>query len=160
MGKLSWGKPTIYIKDLDTEGAKWTKIPTPVKDSTELTPTKGDKKEAPLEGGENEDVKFAKNTYDLAYQIRKSSDKTMPFTDVDGIVENHFAVALIPENADAPGFIIDKSTVSAEDKFTAEDGAVVTYTHSVLKPDTGNQVKWGKVTVTEAEGVVSNIAIA
>ena len=48
MGKLSWGKPTIYIKDLDTEGAKWTKIPTPVKDSTELTPTKGDKKEAPL----------------------------------------------------------------------------------------------------------------
>nr|DAE23382.1 MAG TPA: hypothetical protein [Myoviridae sp. ctcPl3] len=160
MSVLSWGKPRIFIKDLDTENAKWKEVPTPVENSTQLTPTKGDKKEAKLEGGENEDVKYAKNTYALAYQIRKAKGKVMPFDDDDGVISGNYTVALQPEDPTVPGFIIDKSVVSAEDNFTAEEGGSVTYTHDALKPETGKQVKWGVITVTEADGEISNVAVA
>ena len=59
--ELSWGKPTIKIGKLG-DGSKapssWIDIPTPVENSTKLTPTKGTKREAKIEGGENEAVKI------------------------------------------------------------------------------------------------------
>ena len=48
----------------------WIDIPTPVENSTKLTPTKGAKKEAKIEGGENEAVKYAANTYTFEFEIR------------------------------------------------------------------------------------------
>ena len=64
--ELSWGKCTIKIGKLQSSGeapSSWIDIPTPVENSTKLTPTKGAKKEAKIEGGENEAVKYAANTY-------------------------------------------------------------------------------------------------
>lgn len=60
MAVIGWGKPRIFIKDLDASSPKWEELPTPVEDSTQLTTTKGDKQEAKIEGGENEDVKYGK----------------------------------------------------------------------------------------------------
>lgn len=60
MAVIGWGKPRIFIKDLDAVSPAWEELPTPVEDSTQLTTTKGDKKEAKIEGGENEDVKYGK----------------------------------------------------------------------------------------------------
>ncbi|MEQ2602876.1 hypothetical protein [Phocaeicola vulgatus] len=60
--ELSWGKCTIKIGKLQSSGeapSSWIDIPTPVENSTKLTPTKGAKKEAKIEGGENEAVKYA-----------------------------------------------------------------------------------------------------
>ena len=151
MSKISWGKCSIYIKDLEATGAKWKKIPTPIEDSTELSTEKGDKLEAKIEGGENEDVKYKANTYALAYGIRRMKARVMPFADVDGVIDHQYAVAVVPEDANAPGCLIDKTSVSAEDVYNAADGASVTYTHDVLKPDSGNAVKWGTVTVGEAD---------
>lgn len=160
MSVLAWGKPRIFVKNLDEASAKWKEVPIPVENSTQLTPTKGDKKEAKVEGGENEDVRYSKNTYALAYQIRIAKGKVMPFEHEDGIIAHNFAVAVQPEDPTVPGIMIDKSTVSAEDNFTAEEGGLITYTHDALKPATGKQVKWGVITVTEADGEISNVVVA
>ncbi len=153
---IGWGKPRIFIKDLSSTGGKWVEIPTPTEDSVQLTPTKGDKREAKLEGGDNEDVKFGKNNYEFVYQIRIADNKTMPIQHDEGIVSAEYAVALQPENPNVPGFIIDKSRVSVEDPWSSEEGGEWTYTHDALKPDKGKKVKWGKITVT---GTGDNITI-
>lgn len=160
MSTLGWGKPRIFIKDLDDESAKWKEVPTPVENSTQLTPTKGNKKEAKLEGGENEDVRYSKNTYALSYKIRIAKGKVMPFEHHDGVIDHNYAVAVQPDNPAAPGIMIDKSIASAEDNFNTEDGGEITYTHDVLKPQTGNQVKWAVITVVESEGVITDVTAA
>lgn len=148
---LGWGKPRIFIKELDKESAKWVEVPTPAEGSVQLTTTKGSKTEAKLEGGANEDVKYGSNTYALAYQIRVAKDKTMPFTNVDGIVPGNYALLLQPEDATTPsGIYMAKTVVSAEDTFTSADGGSITYTHDALKPDTGSQIEWGIVEITES----------
>lgn len=159
MAVLSWGKPRIFIKNLDAESPAWKEVPTPAQDSTTLESTKGDKVEAKFEGGENEDVRYNANTYALSYQIRHAKGKTMPFTPVDGLIAGTYALALLPEDPAAPGLMIDKSVVSSEDTYTSADGLSTTYTHDALKPDTGNQVKIGVVTVQESGGSVSSISI-
>ena len=133
---------TVIIKDLDVSGAKWLVLATPKENSTTLTPTKGDKKEATIEGGENEDVKYGKNKYALAYTIRRNTDRKKPMKDVDGIVEHRYAVFVQPENYKVPGPKIDLSVVSLEDPFDTTDGGQLTYTHDALKPTSGNTVKW------------------
>ena len=157
MAQIGWGKPRIFIKDLDATGGAWKEVPTPVENSTTLTPTKGDKQEAKLEGGANEDVRYSKNTYALAYQIRLAKKKVMPFAHDDGIVAHQYAVAVQPEDPLVPGIMIDKSTVSAEDNFSTEEGGFITYTHDALQPDSGNQVKWGVIEVEESGGSITSV---
>lgn len=144
---LSWGKPRIWVKDLDTSGADWVEVPTPAEDTTELVTTAGDKIEAKIEGGENEDVRVKRSTYQLNYTIRKAKNRTAPIASEDGVVVNHYAVMLQPEDASCVALSIDKSTVSVEDTFTAADGAMWVIHHDALKPASGNQVKWGTITV-------------
>lgn len=141
---IGWGMCTVIIKDLDVAGAKWLVLATPKENSTTLTPTKGDKKEATIEGGENEDVKYGKNKYALVYTIRRNTDRKKPMKDVDGIVEHRYAVFVQPENYKVPGPKIDLSVVSLEDPFDTTDGGQLTYTHDALKPASGNTVKWVK----------------
>ena len=75
MAQLSWGKPTIEFGKCGANGAApttWTELAyDPVESSTKLTPTKGEKKEAKVEGGENEAVKYARNTY--AFELRANT---------------------------------------------------------------------------------------
>ena len=93
MGKpIGWGKCNIIVKDLDTENSKWTKLGTPKENTTKLTPTKGDKKEAPIEGGENEAVKYSANKYVLEYVLRRLAGRKKPFKDVNGVISHRFAV--------------------------------------------------------------------
>ena len=160
MSKIGWGKPDVYVKDLETVGAKWQKVPTPIEDSTELSTEKGDKLEALIEGGEAEDVKYKSNKYTLAYGIRRMKNRAMPFADVDGVISHRYAVAIVPEDPTAPGCLIDNSIVSAEDVYNAADGSSVTYTHDVLKPTSGNAVKFGTITVTESGGEITSITCA
>lgn len=159
MAAIGWGLPRIFIKLLGSPGGQWQEVPTPVENSTQLTTTKGDKTEAKLEGGANEDVRYGKNTYALAYQIRIAKGKTMPFENNDGIVSGEYAVAVQPEDPLVPGVMIDKSVVSAEDGFSTEEGGYVIYTHDALQPDTGNQVKWGVIKVEGDTGNITNVSI-
>lgn len=142
---IGWGKCSIIVKDLDVENSKWFKLPTPKEDSTQLTPTKGDKKEATIEGGENEDVKYGKNKYELAYTIRRNTERKKPFKDVDGVVAHHYAIFVQPENKSVPGPLLRKTVVTLEDPFDTTDGGQLTYTHDALKPDTGKTVQWATI---------------
>lgn len=145
MAELSWGKPTIEFGKVGDDGAApttWTKLPyDPVENSTKLTPTKGEKKEAKVEGGENEAVKYAKNTYLFEFEIRAAKGRTKPIDDEDGVVDGEYAFRLTPENYECEGFQIDRSTVSVEDTFDTSEGKKWKYSADVLKPATGKQVK-------------------
>ena len=145
MAQLSWGKPTIEFGKCDANGAAptaWTKLAyDPVENSTKLTPTKGEKKEAKVEGGENEAVKYAKNTFVFEFEVRAAKGRTKPIEDSDGVVEGEYAVRLTPEDTTVEGILIDKATVSVEETFDTAEGKKWKYTFDVLKPASGNQVK-------------------
>lgn len=149
MSKLSWGRPRIFTKDLDTENATWKEINTPVEDSTELQTTKGDKMEAPIEGGQNEDVKYKGSTYELVYNIRKYKGRSAPYATKDGVSTHHYSVALMPEDVTNIGFVIERTAVSVDDTFTAADGAIWNVQHDAIAAVTGNTVKWGTLSITE-----------
>lgn len=159
MAVIGWGKPRIFVKRIDQEGT-WKEVPIPMEDSTTLETTKGDKTEAKLEGGSNEDVKYGANTYALSYTIRVAKGKTQPFEQNDGYVEGEYALALQPEDPMVPGIMIDKSVVSAEDGFSTTDGGTIVYTHDALKPAVGNQIKWGVISVTESGDSITNVTLA
>ncbi len=145
MAQLSWGKPTIEFGKCGVNGAApsvWTKLPyDPVENSTKLTPTKGEKKEAKVEGGENEAVKYAKNTFVFEFEVRAALGRTKPIIDSDGVVEGEYAIRLTPEDAACEGILIDRATVSVEETYDTAEGKKWKYTFDVLKPNTGDQVK-------------------
>ena len=142
--ELSWGKPVIKIGKLGDGGkapTSWIDIPTPVENSTKLTPTKGAKKEDKIEGGENEAVKYAANTYTFEFELRAGKGRAKPVEDIDGIISGEYAVKLQPEDPTDEGIVIDRSVMSMEETFDTENGKKWKYTFDVLKPSTGNQVK-------------------
>lgn len=145
MAQLSWGKPTIEFGKCGANGAApatWTKLEyDPVESSTKLTPTKGEKKEAKVEGGENEAVKYARNTYAFEFEIRAAKDRVKPIKDSDGVVEGEYAFRLTPEDDTCEGILIERSVVSVEESFDTAEGKKWKYTVDVLKPTTGDQVK-------------------
>lgn len=145
MAILSWGKPTIEFGKCGADGTApttWTKLPyDPVENSTKLTPTKGEKKEAKVEGGEIEAVKYAKNTFVFEFEIRAALGRSKPIKDEDGVVQDEYAFRLTPENPECEGILIDRSTVSVEETFDTAEGKKWKYTADVLKPASGNQVK-------------------
>lgn len=146
MALISWGKCKIFAKNADVVGSYAYELATPVEDSTELTPTKGDKLEAKIEGGENEDVKYKRSTYALTYNIRKAKNRKAPFPAVDGLVSDHFGIMLMPEDPTCEGFLIESSTVGIDDTYTTADGAIWAVQHDAVKAQTGDTVKWGTVT--------------
>lgn len=147
MSNLSWGKPRIFVKDLDTDNAKWKELNTPVENSTELQPSKGDKMEAPVEGGENEDVKYKSCKFAVVYNIRKYKGRSVPIPNKNGVAGNHYAFCLMPEDATNIGFLVENTTVTVDDSFTPADGAIWAIQHDAIAATSGNTVKWGTVNV-------------
>lgn len=159
MSLLGWGKCRLFTKDLDTEGAKWKEWPTPVENSTILETTKGDKQEAKIEGGENEDVRYAKSTYALNTNVRAAKGRKKPIADSDGIIAHNYAVAVQPEDPEAVGIMIDKAKPSVADTFSTKEGAIWEYAFDALKPEAGDQVKMGTIKVTEDGGEITAIEV-
>ena len=152
MAVLSWGKPKIFIKDLDADTPVWKLMPESAEDTTSLETTKGEKVEAKLEGGENQDVRYKRNTYALATSIRIAKGTTQPIAASDGLVTHNYAVVVQPEDTSCIGFVIPKAEVSVEESWTAADGGTWVYTFDALKPQSGNQVEWGTVVATAGSG--------
>ncbi len=152
---LSWGKPGQYVRKLsnsETNSNPWIEFYPAVDGSTTLTPTKGEKKEAKVEGGDVEAVKYGRNTYALETQMRKGNDngtlRRPLFDDNDGLVEGEYEYMLVPENGAAEGIHIEKCILTVEDSYTAADGAMWKITVDAVKPASGNTVKFGTVSVT------------
>lgn len=138
----------MFAKDLDTPGAKWQEFPTPVENSTTLETTKGDKQEAKVEGGENEDVRYSKSTYVLNANIRAAKGRVKPIKDSDGIVDHNYAVAVQPEDPEAIGVYIPKAKPSVEDTWSTEEGGIWNYAFDALKNEDTTQIQMGVITVT------------
>ena len=147
MSLLGWGKCRLFAKDLDTEGAKWIEFPTPVEGSTTLETSKGDKQEAKVEGGENEDVRYSKSTYALNANIRAAKGRKKPIADSDGIIAHNYAVAVQPEDPEATGIYIPKAKPSVEDTWSTEEGGIWNYAFDALKNENTTQVQMGVVKV-------------
>lgn len=145
MATLSWGKPKVefcaYVSGAMPATPVWVSMPQIKQDTTKLTTSKGSKTEAKAEGGELVDVRFDKNAYTLELEVFLQSGASKPISDTDGIVTEHYAVRLTPEDVSLEGFIIDKTTVQVEETWTAKDGKTFKYTFEGLKPETGNIVK-------------------
>ena len=148
---FNWGKPTLFIKDLSAVGAKFKKLPTPIEDTTELTPNQGEKIDGTIEGGEIEVSKRKKSTYEFAYNLRKLAGRKPPFKTLDGATNHEFAILLMPEDNDADGIYIERSSGGIDDVYSPGEGGRWNVTHSALKPTSGNTVKWGKVTVSGSQ---------
>lgn len=147
MSKIPWGRPTLFTFNADANSTTCYKLPTPVEDSTELSPEKGDKLEAKVEGGENEDVKYKRSTYTTNFNIRKAKGRKPPYPSTDGVVNDHYGLILQPEDPTTEGFYIESNTISIDDTFTAADGAIWAVQADAVKAEQGNTVKWGTVTV-------------
>lgn len=149
----SWGKPRIIVKKKGDATAKHIEFYTPAEGSSQLTTTKGDKKEAKIEGGENEAVKFNKNTYSLAAQIRIGMEngttvRKKPLADSDGVIDGEYELWLQPENPSGLGMHMETCNISVEDSYTADNGILLTYTFDAVKAVGHDQVEWGKVEIT------------
>lgn len=141
---LAWGKPTIKVKKLGSNGeptGSWIAVHTPEKDTTKLTVTKGEKQEAKIEGGENEAVRYTSNNYALEFTVRSVDGRDDWVADVDGIVSGEYLVALQPENAKMKGIQLDRCVISVEDSFDTNEGFKKKYTCDVLVPKTGSKCK-------------------
>lgn len=141
--KLSWGKPIVEIAKI-TDGliGTYQAVPTPVQDSSKLTPTAGDKQEAPVEGGDLEDVKYGKNKYTFEFEERKAKDRNMPIAHNDGVVLDEYALRLTPEDPSVPGFQIPRGRFHVEDSWNAKEGETWKYVMDALIPtDGGNKVR-------------------
>lgn len=148
MGKiLSWGKNRLVTRKKG--GTSWQEWNTPIQNTTTVNTTKGEKKEAKIEGGENEAVKYGKNTYQLQAGIRLGAKDKKPVADNDGVVDGEYEVAVIPENITAPGIYINSCCISLEDTFSTEEGIQLTYAFDALTADEGDQLKYGTFTITE-----------
>lgn len=150
MSNLSWGKPTIkLVKLVDGEipaTPTYIDMENIVAGSTQLVPTKGAKREAPLEGGGNADVAYAKTTYQLVTEIYATKGATKPVADDEGVILDHYAVMLQPEDASVEGIEIAKAVLSVEDSYSAEIGKKWKYTADALQPKTGKAVEHKVIT--------------
>lgn len=145
---LSWGKPTLEVWKLDDSGdpvGTAVKLPTPIEDTTELQSEKGDKMEAKIEGGENEAVKYKRNTYTLVFNIRRAKGRKLnpPFEIDDGLVKGNYKIKLTPEDATTPGFTLNSGVVSINETWTAADGGIWEVTVDATRPnDQTETITW------------------
>lgn len=144
MANLSWGKPIIKFVDESTT----IDIKNIVEGSTQLIPTKGTRREAPLEGGGFADLAYNKNTYVFEFEVYAVKGGTKPVEDVDGVVAKRYGVKLQPEDASVEGIVIDEAAISVEETYSAEIGKKWKYTCDVITPATGSSVKHEVVTFT------------
>lgn len=152
---LSWGECAVFTRKAG-ESETWKKWDTPVENSTTINPTEGEKTEAKVEGGENEAVRKAKNTYQLQWEERIGADYTYVVDDEDGTIEGEYEVLVAPlENKTAPGLYIAKSELSTTPSYSSADGVKQMYTAEALKNDKKagtkplGQVALGTVTLGE-----------
>lgn len=164
MSKIGWGKPRIAVAKIGT-GATWKEMPTPVQGSTAMNVEKGEKREALIEGGEVEDVKYDKNKHALVCTVRALTGRNIPIPHQDGEVEGEYILALQPEDKTVPsGIVIQTARVSVETQFSSEDGVSLVYTFDALKPKDSTssektQIVLGEVEITGGTNSISTVKI-
>ena len=162
MAQIGWGKNRHGARDITDSGKGFRELPTAAEDTWEVTTEKGDKLEAKLEGGQNQDVKYKENTNVINFDIRVAKGQKKPFADRNGIIDHEYEYFSQPEDPEVPaGIMVSRARISCEVKATDADGMTLTYTVEPLQPTdkTKAPMQIGKVTITEAGGVISDVTI-
>lgn len=162
MAQIGWGKNRHGVRDITDSGKGWRELPTAAEDTWEVTTEKGDKLEAKLEGGQNQDVKYKENTNTITFDIRVAKGQKKPFDDKNGIIAKEYEYFSQPEDPEVPsGIMVSRARISCEVKATDAEGMTLTYTVEPLEPadKTKKPMQMGKVTITEANGKISNVSI-
>jgi len=149
MAIVSWGKPKIEIvkwgaSDTSCPETGWNTVYNPKEDTTDLSTTKGDKKEAYGEGGEIIDVKYKRSKYELTFElyVKKGESQPIPEADIDdGVVNDIYGIRITPEDTTLEGIFMPKCSVSVDTLYTAADGKRVKYTFDGLRPATGKTLQ-------------------
>lgn len=148
MSVLAWGMCSIYTRKEGSTGS-WYKWPTPVENSTTLDPTRGEKTEAKVEGGANEDVQTKANTFVFNTTIRAAKGRKKPLKDSDGVNIENYEIYVQPNDPSCYGIHITRSAVNLMTSFSTADGINWAYSFDVLKKDDIEQVEVGVVTVSD-----------
>lgn len=143
MKKLMWGKALSAIAKKKDDGSyeAFNRLPECVENALQLNTTKGERKEAKVEGGSLEAVKYNHNTYGLAMQFRRGvvngKQVTFPFEkdELDGVVEGIYALRVQPEDKTSGGLSVMDCVISTEDTYTAADGAIKVVNFDFIKPE-------------------------
>ena len=143
MIQLMWGEALAAIAKQKADGTydAFKKLPKCVENALSLTTTKGEKKEAKVEGGSIEAVKYNKNVYGLAMSFRRGLVKgvmrTFPFDDdeVDGVVDGIYYLRVQPEDKASGGLSVKEVVISTEDTYTAADGAIKIVNFDFIRPE-------------------------
>lgn len=145
MAILSWGKFILETAP-STSGAPatsatWKAIDTPKDGTFKLNTEEGATTEALEEGGEVVDSRTAKNKVTIEFDLFVKKGVQQPFENNDGVIAGEHAFRLTPEDNTLEGFIIERSTVSAQTTYTSAEGKMIHYKVKALKPKTGNILK-------------------
>lgn len=136
MGVMEWSKSTG-----GKPGSSWQAFDIPKDGTINLTTTAGTETTALEEGGTLVDVRYAKNTYQLEFDLFVKKGVDAPFEDNDGVISGEYAIRYTPEDEECEGFQIDRSIIRVEDSFTTADGKMRHYVVRCLKPASGKTVK-------------------
>lgn len=136
MAVLSWGKPKVEFAITPASGdpKDWEEMPEIKEDSAALDVTEGELIEATEEGGAVVDSRRKANKYKFSFDIYLKKGKTKPITDVNGVINENFAVRLTPQDPACEGFIMRKTNVTVSERWTAAEGMLVRYTFDGIKP--------------------------
>lgn len=143
MKQLMWGKALAAIAKQKTDGSYDTfkKLPECVENALNLATTKGERKEAKVEGGGLESVKYNHNVYALSMSFRRGTVKGQPVTfpfdedEIDGVVDGIYYLRVQPEDKTSGGLAVKEVIISTEDTYTASDGAIKVVTFDFIKPE-------------------------
>lgn len=140
---ISWGKCTIECaKSINGKPVgEWKRIATPKEDTTKITPTAGQQRDATIEGGEVIATYVGRNSYMLEFDTYVTAATKAPFDDQDGVVVGEYAFRITAENPKAPGALIERAVVRVETSYTSADGVIAHHVVRILKPAAGKQVK-------------------
>lgn len=143
MIQLMWGEALAAIAKKKADGSydAFQKLPKCVENALQLNTTKGEKKEAKVEGGGIEAVKYNANAYSLAMSFRRGrvdgKMRTFPFDDdeVDGVVDGVYHLRVQPEDKASGGLSVKEVVISTEDTYTTAEGAIKVVTFDFIKPE-------------------------
>lgn len=149
---LSWGKPKIFVRSLNTIGAIWRLLVTPKEGTTNFEEAEGDELEAKEEGGDVVDTMSKASSATLTFEefVKKGGKK--PFASKGGRINDHYEVYVQPEDAECVGLYIPHVSGKQLLKSNAEDGALYTETLKAIKENGKDLYTEGVVTVTGAPG--------
>lgn len=137
---LSWGQCTVCIKKLE-DGAEWQQFSTPVDGSTKVETEEGEKREAKVEIGLLEAVKYKKAKYTLSFDVRQAPERKDPIFDDDGIVDGEFAVLLMPEVREALYIYVPRAMARVSTSYASDEGITKTYIFDALQVESGEKLR-------------------